>query len=70
MRRVLPLCLTLAACGDWKDLPPPPPDDRPPPVLVPLEEIPPAPEAPPDTGEELTARAKALQARADVIRSQ
>ena len=63
MRRVLPLCLALAACGDWKDLPPPLPDTGPPPKLLPLEQLPPAPETPPDTGAD-------LQARADAIRNQ
>lgn len=70
MRRALALLLTLAACSDWKDLPPPPPDTGPPPKLLPLEQLPPAPETPPDTGTDLQARALALQARADTIRDQ
>lgn len=70
MRYVLPLLLTLAGCGDWKDLPPPPPDSGPPPKLLPVEQLPAAPQTPPDTGADLQARAQALQARADTIRNQ
>lgn len=63
------LLAVLAACSDWKDLPPPIPDTGPPPSLLPLEQIPPAPDSPPDTGADLIARADALRATAGIART-
>lgn len=69
MYRLLPLLLALAACGDWKTLPAPLPETGPPPRLLPVSELLAAPQTPPDDGADLSARASALQTRADALRA-